>query len=165
VEPARPRSFAAAARSSARLAAAQALYQLELADGHAERVVAEFSRYRLGREIEGDQYLPADKELFGGLVRTATQRRPDIDALITPRLAAGWTLDRLNATLRAILRAGVAELLTRPDIPARVTINEFVDVTHSFFAGDEPGFVNKILDQVARVARPQDMTEAAPDGG
>ncbi|MBL28303.1 MAG: transcription antitermination factor NusB [Rhodospirillaceae bacterium] len=144
-------------RSSARLAAVQALYQLDMNDVRVEKVVAEFNRHRLGKEIEGAVYLPADRDLFAGLVRAATQRRADIDALISERLARGWTFERMNATLRALLRAGVAELLTRPDIPARVTVNEFVDVAHGFFAGEEPGFVNKILDGVARAVRPGEL--------
>lgn len=137
-------------RSVARLAAVQALYQIDLTSGSPEPVIAEFKRHRLEQEAGGAQ---ADREFFGDLVDGAFTRQAEIDALLTPLLATGWSLERLEAVLRAILRAGAFEIVARGDIPARVVIDEYVSVAHAFFSGQEPGVVNGILDRLARQQR------------
>jgi len=143
-------------RSAARLAAVQALYQLEFGDGGAvliAAVVEEFLQHRLGREVEGEQYRRADREHFVEVVQGVHARLAEIDGLIASVLAPGWTLARIGTLQRAILRAGTHELIARPDVPVRVVINEYVDVAHAFFEGDEPAFVNGLLDRLARVLR------------
>ncbi len=143
-------------KSAARLAAVQALYQIELNDADVEGVILEFMAHRLPNA-------PVDVVLFSDVVRGAVRRREEIDAKLRPALAAGWSLDRLEAVTRAILRCGVYELLMRPDVPARPAINEYVNVAHAFFAGDEPGFVNGVLNRLARELRPQEF-EGRDDG-
>ncbi|MSP68328.1 MAG: transcription antitermination factor NusB [Alphaproteobacteria bacterium] len=143
-------------RSAARLAAVQALYQLEFGDAgpvQIAAVVEEFSQHRLGREVEGEQYRRADREHFVEVVRGVHAGLGEIDAMIASALAPGWALARIGTLQRAILRAGAHELRARPDVPVRVVINEYVDVAHAFFHGDEPAFVNGLLDRLARVLR------------
>jgi len=144
-------------RSAARLAAVQALYQLDIAGGGAEAVVGEFNRYRFGGEQDGERLVEADPALFGELVLGTTSNRGDIDAALTGVLDAGWDLARLDLLARAILRAGAFEILMRPDIDPPLTINEYVDVAKSFFERREPGLINSILDRLAREKRPGDM--------
>jgi N utilization substance protein B len=143
-------------KSAARLAAVQALYQIELNDADVEGVILEFMAHRLPKA-------PVDTLLFSDVVRGAVRRREEIDARLRPALAVGWPLDRLEAVLRAILRCGVYELLMRPDVPARPAISEYVNVAHAFFAGDEPGFVNGVLNRIARDLRPHEF-EGRDDG-
>ena len=142
-------------KSAARLAAVQALYQIELNDADVEGVILEFLTHRLKA--------PVDTVLFSDVVRGAVRRREEIDARLRPALAAGWPLDRLEAVMRAILRCGVYELLMRPDVPARPAISEYVNVAHAFFSGDEPGFVNGVLNRLARDLRPNEF-EGRDDG-
>jgi N utilization substance protein B len=150
-------------RRNARLAAVQALYQIELSEIPAEsrdpieRVIREFARYRLGQDIDGEQLGEADEALFADLVRGATQRRAEIDAAIARALTPEWPLERLETILRAILRAGAYELLARPDVPARVVISEYLEVAHAFFAGKEPSLVNGVLDRLGRVLREAEL--------
>ena len=144
-------------RSAARLAAVQALYQLEFAGGGAEAVVGEFNRYRFGGEQDGERLVEADPALFGELVLGTTRNRNDIDAALTAVFDAGWDLARLDLLARAILRAGAFEILMRPDIDPPLTISEYVDVAKSFFERREPGLINGILDRLARETRPGDM--------
>ncbi|HWK45691.1 MAG TPA: transcription antitermination factor NusB [Stellaceae bacterium] len=144
-------------RSAARLAAVQALYQDEMTSLGARDVVGEFARHRLGQEIDGDDYVPADQTLFEELVRGAIEHRPALDALLVPVLDVEWPLDRLEMVLRAILRAATFELAHRIDVPVRVVITEYVDIAHAFFAGKEPGFVNGVLDRLARSLRPTEL--------
>jgi N utilization substance protein B len=156
-----PKPRTGSKRSAARLAAVQALYQGEMTDLGARDLVGEFSRHRLGREIDGDDYLPADATLFEELVRGTLQHCDALDALIIPVLDADWPLDRLEMVLRAILRAASFELAHRVDVPARVVITEYVDIAHAFFAGKEPGFVNGVLDRLARNLRPTELAGGA----
>lgn len=142
------------ARSVARLAAVQALYQMEVSGVGVEAVVREFADHRFDRDIEGVVLSGADEEFFGEIVRGAVSRQADIDKAIMSRLASGWRLDRIDATARAILRAGAFELLLRPDVPSEVAIDEYVEIAKSFFEGPEPGFVNGALDGIARDVRP-----------
>jgi N utilization substance protein B len=137
-------------RGAARLAAVQALYQMDVGRQSLEETLAQFNTYRLGREIEGEQYLPADADFFGQIVRGVIKAQLEIDPLIDSALADGWPMARIDATLRAILRAAGFELLRRPDIPHGVVITEYVDIAKAFFEGEVPGLVNGVLDAVAR---------------
>jgi N utilization substance protein B len=152
-------------RGLARLAAVQALYQIELTSAEPGAVVSEFLLHRLGREIDGDQYAEADREFFGDLVRGCTERRDDVDGIVATALPPDWPLARLESVLRAILRAGAYELLARSDVPAPVAINEYVEVAHAFFSGKEPGMVNGVLDRIARTLREAEFSGTGRDGG
>jgi len=151
-------------RTVARLAAVQALYQIDLSDAKPETVIAEFVTHRLGREVDGQNYGEADAALFADIVRGTAARRDDLDRAISDILTPDWPLARLEMVLRAILRAGTYELLARPDVPARVAISEYLDVAHAFYAGKEPGLVNGVLDRLAHRLRPADLDEGG-DGG
>ncbi|MBN9334408.1 transcription antitermination factor NusB [Devosia sp.] len=139
-------------RGAARLAAVQALYQMDVGRQTLEDTLAQFSAFHLGRELEGEQYLPADADFFGQIVRGVTKNQLEIDPAIDKALAADWPIERIDSTLRAILRAAVFELLRRRDIPARVVITEYVDVARAFFEEDASGMVNAALDSIARSA-------------
>ena len=140
-------------RSVARLAAVQALYQMEVSSIGVEHVIREFTEHRFDRDIDGIVLASADEGFFADLVRGVVAEQADVDARIVKRLAEGWRLERLDATVRAILRAGAFELIHRPDVPTEVAIDEYVEVAKSFFEGTEPGFVNGALDGVARDVR------------
>jgi N utilization substance protein B len=140
-------------RSVARLAAIQALYQMEVSGAGVETVVREFSDHRFGGDIEGATLAEADEAFFAELVRGVVQVQADVDQVIARRLATGWRLDRIDATVRAILRAGAYELTCREDVPTEVVIDEYVEIAKSFFEGPEPGFVNAALDAIARERR------------
>ena len=142
------------ARSVARLAAVQALYQMETAGAGAETVIREFSDHRFNRDIEGVRLAHADESFFGALVRGVVADQDAVDAAVRRRLARGWRLDRIDATARSILRAGAYELIRRRDVPAEVAIDEYVEIAKSFFEGPEPGFINAALDAIARDERP-----------
>jgi len=143
------------ARSVARLAAVQALYQMEVSSAGAEAVIREFAEHRFDRDSdEGDAPLAtADEAFFADLVRGVVAHQKAVDAAVARKLASGWRLDRLDATARAILRAGAYELMQRADVPTEVVIDEYVELAKSFFEGPEPGFVNGALDAVAQDAR------------
>jgi len=140
-------------RSAARLAAVQALYQMEMEGTPLAKLLREFHEHRLGATIEDDTYAEAEVDFFDDLVTGADARRSEIDALITARLAEGWSLERLDRPMRAILRAGAYELIARPDVPVATVITEYVDVAHAFFDKREAGFVNGLLDAIAKAAR------------
>ncbi len=141
-------------RTLARLAAIQALYQLELnTDLAPEAVVKEFAEHRLGREIDGDRYAKADEAFFADLVLGTASDREGLDEALSRSLAQEWPLWRLEAVLRAILRAAAYELLHRPDVPARVAIDEYTSIAHAFFTGKEPALANGVLDRLARSER------------
>jgi transcription antitermination protein NusB len=139
-------------RGAARLAAVQALYQMDVGRQTLEDTLAQFSAFHLGRELEGEQYLPADADFFGQIVRGVTKNQLEIDPAIDKALAEDWPIERIDSTLRAILRAAAFELLRRRDIPARVVITEYVDVARAFFEEDASGMVNAALDSIARTA-------------
>ena len=141
------------ARSAARLAAVQALYQHQMEGTPLARLLDEFHQHRLGQEIEDAHYAEAEVEFFDDLVRGVVARADEIDALVAGRLAEGWTLGRLDKTMLQILRAGAYELLARPDVPVGVAIGEYVDVAHAFFKQREANFVNAVLDAVAKAVR------------
>lgn len=139
-------------RGAARLAAVQALYQMDVGRATLEDTLAQFSAFHLGRELEGEQYLPADADFFGQIVRGVTRNQLEIDPAIDKALAEDWPIERIDSTLRAILRAAAFELLRRRDIPPRVVITEYVDVARAFFEEDASGMVNAALDSIARTA-------------
>jgi transcription antitermination protein NusB len=145
-------------RSVARLAAVQALYQLELnPETVAKAVVGEFVRHRFGKEIDGDCLAEADAQFFTDIVEGATAGRAQIDAEISAALVEDWPLARLDAVLRAILRAGAWELMQRRDVPPRVSISEYTGVAYAFFTGKEPGLANGVLDRLGRIMRTDEM--------
>jgi N utilization substance protein B len=140
-------------RSAARLAAVQALYQQEMERTPLPRLLKEFHDHRLGATIEDEQYLEAERDFFDDIVTGADARRSDIDTAISGKLATGWTLERLDRPMRAILRAGTYELIARPDVPVGSVISEYVDVAHAFYDKRESGFVNGLLDAIAKEIR------------
>jgi transcription antitermination protein NusB len=141
-------------RRIARLAAVQALYQLELNPGRGpDAVVGEFLHHRLGREIDGDNYGEADAALFGDIVRGVAEHRERLDETLAAALSDEWPLPRLERLLRLILEAGAYELVHRPDIPPRVTISEYVAIAYAFFSGREPALANGVFDHLARTLR------------
>jgi len=144
------------ARSSARLAAVQALYEMEIAGIDADSVEEEFSAFRFGREPEISPGHP-DQPFFSDIVHGVPQRQEEIDAEIAACLAKDWRLSRVDSIVRAILRAGAYELIARPDVPARVVIDEYVELAHDFFAEDEAPFVNAALDSLAHKKRPTEF--------
>jgi len=141
------------ARAAARLAAVQALYQLEMEATRLPTLLDEFHRHRLGAEIEGDQYAEAEVAFFDAVVSGVAARRDEIDELIAARLADGWKLERLDKTMLQILRAGTWELMARADVPTASAISEYVDVAHAFFEKRDAKFVNGVLDAVAKAVR------------
>ena len=152
------RENARLARSAARLAAVQALYQMEVAGTDWKAVRREFEDYRLGAEIEGAQYREADVALFRDILKGVVDRQAAIDQLTDRALVKRWPLGRIDATLRAVFRAAGHELTARPDIPPKVSIGEYVDVTKAFFeSGKEAKFVNAVLDHMAREALPEEF--------
>lgn len=141
------------ARSVARLAAVQALYQMEAAGAGAEAVIREFCDHRFDRDLEGVRLARADEAFFADLVRGVVADQADVDQAIRKRLAQTWRLDRIDSTARAILRAGAFELMRRRDVPAEIAIDEYVEIAKSFFDGPEAGFINAALDAIARDER------------
>jgi N utilization substance protein B len=138
------------ARSVARLAAVQALYQMEVSSVGVETVIREFAEHRFDRDVEDMTLASADEAFFADLVRGVVKHQKDVDQAVTRRLADKWRLERIDATVRAILRAGTYELTHRDDVPKEVVIDEYVELAKSFFEGPEPGFVNGALDAVAQ---------------
>jgi|APSaa5957512535_1039671.scaffolds.fasta_scaffold150401_2 transcription antitermination protein NusB len=150
-------------RSAARLAAVQALYQMDIAGGEANSVVGEFTQYRLGEDVEGVAIVEADRELFGDIVLGVSAHRADIDDRLRSVLTGNWTFDKLELLVREILRAATYELMHRGDIDPPLTISEYVDLAAAFFSEKEPDFVNSILDQIARGSRSADMPDRQPE--
>ena len=140
-------------RSAARLAAVQALYQQEMEGTPLSRLLKEFHDHRLGATIEDEKYHEAERDFFDDIVTGVDARRSDIDEAISAKLATGWTLERLDRPMRAILRAGAYELIARADVPVGSVISEYVDVAHAFYDKREAGFVNGLLDSIAKEVR------------
>ena len=140
-------------RGAARLAAVQALYQMDIAGTGLNDIVAEFESHWIGREVEGNQYLPAEAAFFRDVVCGVVREQRKLDPLIDAALEQSWPLKRIEAILRAVLRAGAYELDHRRDVPARVVVSEYVDVAHAFVERDETGMANAVLDQLARNLR------------
>ena len=141
-------------RSAARLGAVQALYQIESTGEATPLVISEFRAWRLGKEIDGDLYNEADEEFFEDIVKGVNERVSSLDELISGALGPKWRLERLERLVLSVLRAGVYELQARPDIPTPVVIDEYLDIAHAFFGDKEPGFINGVLDRIARDLRP-----------
>ena len=137
-------------RAAARLAAVQALYQHEMEETPLAKLLTEFHHHRLGATIEDAQYAEADVDFFDDLVTGTLARADEIDGLIAGKLASGWTLDRLDKPMKAILRVGTSELLARTDVPSAAAISEYVDVAKAFYDKRETGFVNGLLDAIAK---------------
>jgi N utilization substance protein B len=154
---AKPAARPANQRGAARLAAVQALYQMDLGGVTLPDVIAEFEAHRLGKEIDGDQYRDADAAFFREIVSGVVRDQRDLDPKIDAALVKGWPLVRVDATLRAILRSGAFELAQRRDVPARVVISEYMDVANAFFEGEVPAMVNAVLDTLARQARAAEL--------
>lgn len=140
-------------RSGARLAVVQALYEMEVSGKGVIEALAEFETFWIGQTVDGVEHPPAETAFFRDLLRGVVDEQRAIDPQLDGALSQGWPLKRIEAVLRAILRAGAYELMYRRDVPAKAAISEYVDVAHSFYAGDEPGMVNAVLDKVGRTAR------------
>lgn len=147
-------------RGAARLAAVQALYQMDIAGTALAEILAEFESHWLGGEVEGSQYLPAEAAFFRDIVGGTVREQRKLDPMIDAALSAGWPLKRVEALLRAVLRAGAFELDQRKDIPARVIVSEYVDVANAFVDRDETGMVNAVLDTLARQMRAAEFNRA-----
>jgi len=145
-------------RSAARLAGVQALYQMEIAGKGMNEVLAEFERFWMGREIEGDQYKPAEHALFRALITGVIDAQIEIDRAVDA-LLSGWPLKRIEAIMRAILRAGAFELIYKKDVPVRVVVSEYVDIASAFLERDEVGMVNAVLDKLAREVRREEVMQ------
>jgi N utilization substance protein B len=146
-----------AGRSAARLAAVQALYQADMTGLAGGIITNEFVRHRLGHEIDGDAYGPADETLFRFVVEGTLSREQELDTLIGETLTPEWKVARLETVLRAILRAATFELAGNIEVPARVVMSEYVDIAHAFFAGKETGLVNGVLDRLAHRLRAAEL--------
>ena len=146
------------------MAAVQALYQMDVGRAGLTDTVAEYENFRLGREIDGDQYREADAGWFRQIVAGVHGEQTRVDPQIAGALTPDWPLRRLDATLRAILRCGTWELNSKPDVPARVIISEYVDVAKAFYGEDEPRMVNGVLDRIARKVREGELPERPQRG-
>lgn len=144
-------------RGAARLAAVQALYQMDIAGSGINDIFAEYESHWIGSEVEGEQYLPAEAAFFRDVVSGVVRDQKKIDPVLDEALSRGWPLQRIETILRAVLRAGAYELEHRKDIPARVVVSEYVDVAHAFVERDETGMVNAVLDQLARHYRAEEL--------
>ena len=148
------------ARSAARLAAVQALYQMEMAGSDLNKTIVEFGRYRLGKELdEGERLVRAHRKLFEEILRGVVRNQKELDPLIAVHLAQKWKLSRIDSTLRAILRAGTYELCHADRTDARVILSEYIPLAASFFDGDEPAVTNGVLNAIARKVRPEEFTD------
>ncbi|PZM16911.1 transcription antitermination factor NusB [Rhizobium tubonense] len=140
-------------RGAARLAAVQALYQMDVGGTGVLEVVAEYETHRLGQELDGETYLKADASWFRSIVSGVVREQVRLDPLIGSALQDDWALSRLDSTVRAILRAGTFEILDRKDVPVPVIVTEYVEIAHAFFEEDEPKLVNAVLDRIAKQVR------------
>lgn len=149
-------------RSTARLAAVQALYQRHMESTPTARLLNEFHQHRLGKEIEDVQYAEAEVNFFDDVVAGVIARQEEIDEAIINKLAQGWSIARIDKTMLQILRAGTYELLARKDVATGTIISEYVDVAHAFFDQREAKFVNGVLDAISKVVRPKKGKKKAP---
>jgi N utilization substance protein B len=148
-------------RAAARLAAVQALYQMDVAKKGINEILAEFEAHWIGQEVEGDQYNKAENAFFRAILEGVLADQGEVDVLVDRALQQGWPLRRVEAVLRAILRAGAFELLGRKDVPARVAITEYTDIAGAFYGSEEVGMVNGVLDSLARRLRPGELMGTA----
>ena len=150
------------ARSASRLCAVQALYQMEVSDQGSEAALREFLDHRLGADIEGARYADADEKFFAALVRGVVERQDEIDGVLARCLVKGWELERLDTTLRAALRSATYEMIARSDVPAKVIMDEYVEIARAFFdGGEEPSFLNGVLHRIASIYRAGDIDAPA----
>jgi len=156
---------ASTARAAARLAAVQALYQMDMAGTDLNAVIREFETVRFDSEEADETTAKPDKQFFADILRGVVRRQRDLDPMADEQLAQGWRLVRVDSILRAILRAAVFELMERRDVPARVVINEYIEVAHAFFSDEEPKVVNGILDRLARRLRPTEFEQKQTEEG
>ncbi|CAM1650175.1 MULTISPECIES: transcription antitermination factor NusB [Bartonella] len=140
-------------RGAARLAAVQALYQMDVAGTGILEITSEYETYRLGQEVDGEQYLEADPQWFRAIIAGVLDEQRLLDPMIRQLLPEDWPLSRIDSTLRAILRAGAWEIKNRKDVPIAVAISEYVDIAKAFFDGEEPRMVNAVLDKMAKELR------------
>ncbi|WP_419910750.1 transcription antitermination factor NusB [Hoeflea sp.] len=145
-------------RGAARLAAVQALYQMDIGGTGVLEVVSEYEMHRLGKELDGDLYRQADAAWFRAIVSGVVEQQRTLDPLIRSSLTEDWPLSRLDSTLRAILRAGAYEISNRKDVPVAVIVTEYVDIGQAFFDDDEPKLINAVLDRIAKRLRTPDST-------
>ena len=148
-------------RAAARLAACQALYQMDVTGKGLNEIFAEFEAHWIGQEIEGEQYKPAEVAFFRDILAGVLADQTALDQTVDANLQKGWPLKRIEALMRAILRAGCYELKKRKDVPARVVITEYVDVAGAFFDREESGMINAVLDTLARLLRAPEFDNAA----
>lgn len=148
-------------RAAARLAAVQALYQMDVAKSGINDVLAEFESHWIGQEVEGDQYKPADIALFRDVLNGVLEHQGPLDRMVNDALQSGWPLTRVESILRAILRAGAYELRHRGDVPARVVIKEYADIGGAFFEREEVGMINAVLDGLAHRLRAEEFEPRA----
>lgn len=144
---------AANKRGAARLAAVQALYQMDVAGAGLLEIAAEYETYRLGKEVDGAIYREADAQWFRAILSGVVENQKVLDPIVRQSLTEDWPLSRLDSTLRAILRAGAYELMQRADVPVAVIVSEYVDIAKAFYSEDEPKLVNAVLDRIARRER------------
>ncbi|ORE96496.1 transcription antitermination factor NusB [Acuticoccus yangtzensis] len=144
-------------RAVARLAAVQALYQMDVTGSGARDIVKEFELFRLKQDMDGEELRAIDMNWFDGIVSGVVAHQRAIDKAVDETLKEGWPLHRIDLTLRAVLRAGTFELMHREDVPMRVVVSEYVEVAKAFFGGDEPKLTNGVLDAIARQVRPEQV--------
>jgi len=146
-------------RHAARLSAVQALYQWQEGQHSPEEIIEQFVTVRTNEAGEAGMRRDADKPLFRDIIEGVAAHKDELQAVITAALSHDWTWQRVDRLVRAMLLAGVYELKHRPDVPARVSINEYVEVAHAFYDQGEPTFVNSVLDRVAREVRSADLVK------
>ena len=145
-------------RGSARLAAVQALYQMEISNASVSSVVQEYESLRIGQEVDGDTYLEADLGWFRGIVAGVVELQTQLDPIIHDALPDDWPLSRIDTLLRSVMRSAVFELMKRKDVPAKVVINEYLDVAKAFFEEDEPRLINGVLNRIAQELRENEFS-------
>ncbi|MBO6815209.1 MAG: transcription antitermination factor NusB [Rhizobiaceae bacterium] len=147
-------------RGLARLAAVQALYQMDLSEGRLADIVEEYENLRIGQIVDDEHYLDADLGWFRGVVSGVVRHQADIDPLIHDALPADWPLARIDTLMRSVLRSGVFELMKRNDVPAKVVITEYLEIAKAFFDGEEPKLINGVLDHIARGQREGEFSDS-----
>lgn len=150
-------------RRAARLAAIQALYELSINGGDVEDMIIDHVQNRPGAVFANDSYVEFDDALFADVVRGVSRWRSQVDETLSGLLTGSWSLERLDRVLHDLLACGAYELLYRKDIPVRVVLNEYMDLAHAFFAEQEPGMVNGVLDRLARQARADELSGSSND--
>ena len=148
-------------RGSARLSAVQALYQMDISGAGISETVSEYEQIRIGQEVDGEEYLDADLSWFRGIVAGVVNEQKALDPIIHEKLPDDWPLSRIDMLLRSILRCGAFELTNRKDVPARVVIAEYLEVSKAFYEAEEPRLVNAVLDAIGRDVRSEDMQKSS----